>query len=240
MGSIDAEIYLASAVHFLFQAGEKEAAQLLLSCYAEIWSDYGDFNKEIWIVELSGSQAFYDAYEDQPTRKSIDRAIKAVLPYIEGGVWIRGKAALVEFDTDWRVRLLAQGETQNAHNQNSYAKEPIIYEGMRFSSKPEVAIAKALDKLGIMYLPNCLIRVGSIGNRLNRFPDFLICYTGKWGILEIDGKAYHTGRATEDHERSRLIERHGGVAYFTRFDSKRCMNDPDGVVKEFLEILANK
>jgi very-short-patch-repair endonuclease len=75
---------------------------------------------------------------------------------------------------------------------------------------------------------------------VSRFPDFLICFDGKWGILEVDGQKYHQGRATEDHERSRIMERHGGIAYLTRFDYQRCMNDPDGVVKDFIEVLRQK
>lgn len=148
--------------------------------------------------------------------------------------------ALLDVDADWRVKLLAEADTQQVHNQNSYNKDSLIYSGMRFSSPAEISIAKALDNLGVMYLPNCLVRVGGKGNRVNRFPDFLICYQGKWGILEIDGATYHSGTATEDRQRSRLIERHGGIAYFTRYDAKRCQQEPDKVIKEFLEILSKK
>jgi very-short-patch-repair endonuclease len=113
-------------------------------------------------------------------------------------------------------------------------------EGMRFSSEPEVRIARALERAGIMYLPNCLVRAGQPNAMSSSFPDFLICYGGKWGILEVDGQKSHMGRATEDHERTRRLEGHGGIAYFTRFDYQACMTDPDAVVRKFIEILKLK
>jgi hypothetical protein len=241
------EIYLASAVHFLLQGGDEEAARLLISCESETWREHDQQYGECWFVRLRGSRQFYDTFTDykHPAHEAIDLAFRAVLPRVDSGyeghcVVIQPHASLVEVDTDWRVKLLADAETGDTHNQNSYNSKPIVYAGMRFSSPPEVEIAKALDNLGVMYLPNCLTRVGSTGNRQNRFPDFLICYRGKWGLLEVDGQTYHSGRATEDHERSRLIEKHGGIAYFTRFDAQRCMKDPEGVVQEFLEILGSK
>ncbi len=129
---------------------------------------------------------------------------------------------------------------QSVNNNNPYMKEPVRWEGMSFNSMPERKIAEALDRAGVMYLPNCLARVGTPSQRLNRFPDFLICFEGKWGILEVDGRKHHNGRATEDYERNRIIEKHGGIAYFTRYDYERCVADPDGVVKEFLDILKLK
>ena len=61
------------------------------------------------------------------------------------------------------------------------------------------------------------------------------------GILEVDGQTYHTpSNATKDHERTRDIEQHGGIAYFTRFTAKECMANPDQVVQQFLNILGTK
>lgn len=110
--------------------------------------------------------------------------------------------------------MMAEIETDKPTNQGvPFAKKEnvIIHEGQKFASPPEVEIAKALDKLGIMYAPNCLVRVGLRGmRRENKYPDFLISYRGKWGILEVDGQTYHTNsNATQDHERSRAIEQHG-------------------------------
>lgn len=250
------EQILASAIRYLLEGDEIEAATLLMSCTLESWHQYteyydpydSDTSFEAVELLLRGPRKFFDeissgedlrAAPESPITKEIRRSFYAVFgsKYF---IKIRTGASIVSIDTDWRTRLLAESETKQPTNQNSYEPKPIIYMGMRFSSQPEVEIAKALDRLGVMYLPNCLVRVGSPGNRETRFPDFLISHKGKWGILEVDGKKYHTGRAAEDHDRSRQIERHGGIAYFTRFDAMRCMNDANGVVKEFLDILEKK
>jgi very-short-patch-repair endonuclease len=116
-----------------------------------------------------------------------------------------------------------------------------MYTGMKFNSPPEVEIAKALERKGIMYLANCLVRVGTSNNRSSIYPDFLIFHNNKIGWLEVDGQTYHTPRnATQDHARSRAVEIHGGIDYFTRYDANKCRNDPDGVVEEFLKILNKK
>lgn len=143
------------------------------------------------------------------------------------------------FNSNWRNTLFS-GEKTDASNQNPYSKDPLVYQGLRFNSPPEIEVAKALDALGVMYFANCIVRVGKPTNRLNRIPDFLICHKGKWGILEIDGKTYHTGRATDDYDRARLIEQHGGISYFTRYDAMRCQNDAKNVISEFLKILDTK
>jgi hypothetical protein len=150
------------------------------------------------------------------------------------------RMALIEVDLDWRAKLLAEVEADVALNQNPYQQAAIVWKGIRFNSEPEVEIAKALERAGIMYMPNCLVRAGNPSGMVSRFPDFLICVEGKWGILEVDGQKYHAGRATEDHERSRIMERHGGIAYLTRFDYQRCISDPDGVVKDFIEVMKHK
>ncbi|HEX2906827.1 MAG TPA: hypothetical protein VHO69_08205 [Phototrophicaceae bacterium] len=260
------EKFLANAVHYLLSKGQSDFARLLLTCElvvsAEHYShpDDQDGDYDFTGVFLRGSPEFYDKYtndlndiyppdsdaytrpsqEDGAFRSAIRTAFRAVLgeEYFE----IRVAVGLIEIDLDWRTRLFVENETQEqVGNQNSYAKTPLVWSGMRFNSKGEIAIAQALERLGVMYFPNCLARVGSRDNRQTRFPDFLVCYRGKWGILEIDGATYHTpSSATDDHERRRQIEQHGGISYFDRFKHSRCVNEPDKVVKEFLDILATK
>lgn len=252
------ESVLATAVHALLEDGQKEAAlQLVGSKIGKFtlyrrWliADNGhEYCLDLCQVELLGNKKLCKSLkENSEMLEAVTQVFREIIKperydnnAIEfDDIEIEPALRLIEIDTDWRTKLLAESETTQVTNQNSYEKKPVIYAGMKFSSPPEVKIAIALDNLGVMYLPNCLTRVGTPGSRQNRFPDFLICYAGKWGILEIDGQSVHKGNATEDHERSRLIERHGGVAYFTRYPAARCQSDPDGVVKEFLEILKNK
>lgn len=238
------EKLLAAAVRYLLQGDNKEAALLLMK--SEIERYYYEDREDAWFVELRGTRQLYDVVEseaDNPLGREVYSAIKASLPvYAEGTsrAILNVRMALVEVDLDWRAKLLAEVETGVALNQNVYQQQPIVWRNVRFSSEPEVKIAQALERAGIMYIPNCLVRAGSPNEMVSRFPDFLICFDGKWGILEVDGQKYHQGRATEDHERSRIMERHGGIAYLTRFDYQRCMNDPDGVIKDFIEVLKQK
>jgi hypothetical protein len=110
------------------------------------------------------------------------------------------------------------------------------WEGLRFRSKNEIEIAKALDEAGVLFLPLCLARLNTSTGRRNLEPDFLVCHQGKWGLLEVDGP-YHTPstRVTEQG-RERFFQHHG-VRVIQRFDAKRCEEQPDAVVKEFLELI---
>jgi hypothetical protein len=243
------EKYLASAVYYLMETGAKDTANLLLTC--EIETLWGEWEQKV--VRLRGSAEFYETYSvdteivydpdgnevqrDGAFRQKIFNAFKAVFP--DDQIDIVAGVALINFDEDWRTRLLAESETKEAvTNQNVWEKKPIIWNGMRFSSQPEVEIAKALEKTGVTYLPNCLVRVGAPSNQQTLFPDFLICYKGKWGILEVDGQTYHNGTATADYDRMRKLIQH--VAYFDRYEAKKCMSEPDKVVKTFLDILGSK
>lgn len=236
------ERILAAAVRYLLEGGEKEAARILMTGEVQHcgWDYLDDYR--VWHVAISGSRQLYDylqydSLKKEPIGISLKKALEAA---IGSPLAIDVTMAPLDIDLDWRARLLAEIETETPLNQNSFAKSFMVWNSIRFNSEPEIKVAQALERAGVMYIPNCLVRAGSPGAMVSRFPDFLICYRGKWGILEVDGQKFHVGRATEDHERSRIIERHGGITYLTRFDYQRCLNDPDGVVRDFLEILQSK
>jgi hypothetical protein len=264
------EQILAAMVRYLFESGKTDSAKALLSTelvdYAQISQTYRKFHNETytrsaWRAILRGSTVFIrriaeketalDDEDSEPYQTNsqlyfdVQEAFDAVVMALEGPTEIVAKLELSPVETDWRAMMLAEIETDKPTNQGYvFAKKEnvIIHEGQKFSSLPEVAIAKALDKAGVMYFPNCLVRVGLPGmKRENKYPDFLITHKGKWGILEVDGQTYHTPtNATKDHERSRALEQHGGIKYFTRYDAQRCMKEPDKVVAEFLRILETK
>jgi hypothetical protein len=111
------------------------------------------------------------------------------------------------------------------------------WNGLRFQSHSEVCIARALDQAEILYFPNCKGRLGRGHARCNVVPDFLVCYDGKWGILEVDGEPFHPpARTTYEHERARLFKDQG-IRTVEHFDAARCRSAPDAVVAEFLRIL---
>ena len=65
-------------------------------------------------------------------------------------------------------------------------------------------------------------------------PDFVVCYKGKMGILEIHGDKWHPPEtAAQEHERRRDFTKLG-ISIYEIFAADRCYNDPDGVVNDFL------
>jgi len=117
------------------------------------------------------------------------------------------------------------------------AKSARVWNNLRFRSASEVQIAQALDRAGVLFLPNCKARLGLPESRRNREADFLVGYEGKWGILEVDGEPFHPpSRTAEDHERDRLFHDHG-ILVVEHFDANKCYENPDDVVRRFLEIL---
>lgn len=233
------EKILASAVSYLMQGDEddKEAARILLSgelAAIERIEDHAD------IFVLCGSRELCEIfpYDRQGSHlgQRIENALTAVV-----GHWmlIRAQYKLIEVEKDWRARFMLEGE--RFVNQNVWAKTPEMWNGLSFNSKAEIEVAKALERAGVMYFPNCVARLGAPGSRQVYFPDFLVCYNDRWGIIEVDGPKYHTHtNATQDHERRRVIEQHGNIKFFDRFDARQCMNRADDLVKTFLQILGKK
>lgn len=110
------------------------------------------------------------------------------------------------------------------------------WQGLRFRSKNEIEIAKALDRASVLFLPLCLVRLNTATGRQNLEPDFLVCHQGNWGILEVDGP-YHTPlRRVDEQQRERLFQHHR-IRVIQRFDAKRCEEKPDEVVREFLQLI---
>jgi hypothetical protein len=128
------------------------------------------------------------------------------------------------------------------HNQGMpfYPNSRIyLWQGMRFRSKAEIAIAHALDGFSVFYLPNCLARLNDPRKpkgRANKEADFLVCFQGQWGILEVDGPYHTPDRRVEEQGRERLFRLHG-IRVVERYDSTRCQEQPFNVVREFLQLL---
>jgi hypothetical protein len=137
----------------------------------------------------------------------------------------------------WREQALAElrGDTSPANQARVARREPPFeWNGLRFRSKTEVIIAQALDKAGVLYFP----LPAAVIKQDKREPDFLVCHAGKWGILEVQGDEFHPPeRASAEHERARWFKRHG-LGIVEIYNATRCWHDPDGVVKEFLELLS--
>lgn len=108
------------------------------------------------------------------------------------------------------------------------------WKGLIFRSESEIKIAKTLDHRGIFFIPPCRVRLNrGREERMTRELDFVICYGGKWGILEVDGP-FHNAKA--DAERDKLLLSHG-IASIQRFPSLRCFQEPQSVIDDFLREL---
>ena len=110
------------------------------------------------------------------------------------------------------------------------------WERLRFRSKHEIKIAEALDRTGVLFVPNSLARLTTPKGRENKEADFLICYNGKWGVLEVVGPFHTAERRVEEQERERIFKKNG-IKVVERFDAERCYNNPDEVVQEFFKMI---
>jgi hypothetical protein len=232
---------LASAVRFLIDGGEEDAASVLLSCSLHSWWWSNDFGCDYYNFLLKGPRAAYDVLNDlgHPIRISVKNAIQAILPVDITMHDLMASGELIDLDPDWRSELLEIARGRGVSNQaaGERAAKILNWNNLGFRSASEIKIAQALDRAGVLFLPNCKARLGSGANRQNREPDFLICHNGKWGILEVDGEFYHQpSRTVADHERDRLFKIHG-ITVAEHYDANKCFNNPDEVVNEFLIIL---
>ena len=125
----------------------------------------------------------------------------------------------------------------SSNKSNQTIKTTYEWNGFYFRSKTEIKIAKALDRAGVLFYPNCKARLKASRNGDSKDTDFLIFYQGKWGILEVDGELGNpTVHTVYDHERDRLFKLHG-IPIVEHYDVTQCEKQPERVVQEFLDIL---
>lgn len=237
--------WLASAAQFLIDGGEEDAASLLLSCSLDVWASgdswfVGDESHEALHIVIRGPRAAYEALDSHTeVGAAIWRAVEALRPsetYIKHR---ETKPELIEIDNEWRTELLEIARGRGVHNQAPTPGPGRRWKTLNFRSQSEIRIAEELDRAGVMFFPNCRARVSDSENtRVIREPDFLVCHEGRWGVLEVDGEPFHPPtRTTSDHERDRIFRSHG-VRVVEHFDATRCFNEPEGVVRDFLKLLA--
>jgi hypothetical protein len=243
--SADNDVILASAIRYLIDGGEEDAASVLLSCSLELWPSGdtwydGDEVLEALHVKLIGPRAAYSVLknEEHPIMKSVFDAIKAVLPEMTYIKHFTVHVQQIAIDPNWRDELLEIARGVGVHNQAPQGKALRIWQNLNFRSQSEIRIAIALDRAGVLFFPNCRGRLsGQTKSRENREPDFLICHEGKWGILEVDGEPFHPpSRTVQDHARDRSFKEHG-VRIVEHFDATECYEKPDDVVSRFLKLL---
>ena len=190
------DLLLASAARFLVDGGEEDAASVLLSCSLDVsdsgysWYIDGE-NRSAVHVRLRGPRAAYDVLSDSSHEIAVqvERALSAVLPAGTCIAHVSAHAELLDIDPDWRTELLEIARGRGVHNQ-AVRKAPRTWRNLGFRSESEIRIAQALERANVLFLPNCLARLGLKEDRKNREADFLVCAGGKWGILEVDGEPF--------------------------------------------------
>lgn len=236
------EQFQASAVRFLIDGQEEDAANILLACTVKVeeGDDQPNWNTVYIYLSLVAPRIAYDILfnREHYITTAIDRAFNAVCPMgITLSSMIIRAELLMNIDPDWHKELLEIARGKGIHNQLAEARPAQTWNNLRFRSVSEVRIAQALDRTGVFFLPNCKGRLSLPGKRENKEPDFLICLNGKWGILEVDGEPFHPpSRTVEDHERDRLFKQHG-IRVVEHYDANRCYEHPEEVVDNFLKLL---
>jgi len=239
------DVFLASAVQFLVEGGENDAATLLLSCSIQLAIEQREnFNGEEWeVVNIGvfGPRAAYDGIRDtwSDTGKAIRAAFEAVLPWDKQSFEVIPRAQLVEADSGWRQELqkVIQGTGVDNQGVPIEGSDIQVWHGLRFRSKTEIKIAQALQGRAVLFFPNCRARLRMEDGFGNREPDFLVCQEGKWGILQVDGEPWHGGhtRAREQND-DRLFHAYG-VRVVQHYSANECWNNTNRVIDEFLQFL---
>ena len=235
---------IASAAKFLVEGGETDAAIVLLSATAEPFTYEWDEWDGWWKVTafFRGPRMLHDLLKDtnHPVHKAIEHAINVVLPIDYGLQRIVPLVDMVELWPGWREEMLdiARGKVITNQGITREGETFLLWKNLRFRSPPEVAIATALEKRHVLFLPNCMGRLTRLdGIRTNNAADFLVCHQGYWGIIEVDGDLYHPPeRIAEEQLRDRHFRQYG-IRPVEHYKASRCAAEPDAVVEEFLRQL---
>jgi hypothetical protein len=227
----------ASAVQFLIQENEKEAAIALLACTFQL----NEYEEQHYSALLRGPRWVYEIIDDEhhPTTQAILKALNAVMDWGSVVDYIAIKANRVDVEPDWKAQMLDIALGREVHNQGIAInnRATMIWQNLRFRSESEKRIAEALDRAEVLFIPNCLARLTTAEGRKNKEPDFVVCFQSRWGILEVDGEPYHPpSRTVDDHKRDRDFRAYG-IKVLEHYDARECYQQPDRVVKQFLALL---
>ncbi|HIK30861.1 MAG TPA: pentapeptide repeat-containing protein, partial [Oscillatoriales cyanobacterium M4454_W2019_049] len=120
----------------------------------------------------------------------------------------------------------------------------LVWEGLTFRSLGEAEVAKALDRANLLFFLQSVARLDCGGRRISDpQPGFVACYRlpgspncVRWGLLMVDSVGDDKlDLLFEEQERELNYER-GGIRIY-RFSYSRCLNNPDDVVREFVDLL---
>ena len=110
------------------------------------------------------------------------------------------------------------------------------WNGYKLPSEEHAKIAEALERIGILFIPNPKLRLTTSEGRDSQEFDFMILHQGKWGILQINGDELLSEPVSNEDSHG-LLQYHG-IRLVYNCDVTRCGGEPDRVVQEFLETLS--
>lgn len=236
------------ALERLMKQGSADAARVFSACTLTIIVD-DVFDTDILSATYMGIDLLLAcpsecattlSDEQHPITVDVHRALMESLPantFIRRFTILENGPGVTPSPEDLNITSVGADDASNQGMQIGLGPV-LVWEHLRFRSKTEVRIAQALDRLGVLYFPNCRGRLGAGDARLTREPDFLVCSNGNWGILEVDGEPFHLD-PDRDAARDALF-RSAGVAVIEHYNARECYERPDEVVSSFLTRLKSK
>lgn len=238
-------------VQLLIEHDFKEVAAIAIDAdvtilYDDVDSSYGPHPAYGIAFDIPTS-AYSLVKKDDHIREIMERAIR---PIVKGQVselienfTVEFRIKLIEVEEGWQEtvrRLIVRSGDPNQGFITEKAflkqhKQPYLYNEIKFASKSEIRIAQEFETQHILFFPLPLAVRAETGNKYqdHREVDFLVCYDGVWGILEV---SYHPDRFEKDAEKDSWFKK-SGILCIQHYSAERCYNTPKEVANEFLEIL---
>lgn len=231
----DREDFLFTIVQYLI-AEKNEFLAYVLSNSEIDYMKPSNNSLNVYVI-LKIPHAFYKKIIEE-YRDELNDLISSLYPhggwYIYNGTLIHLK--IEESNESWRQEAHALIREGLVNNQASFtsSKAPMLTHGfLKFRSKTEVRIMQEFERFKqILVFP---LPVAVCGNE-RKEPDFLVCYKGKWAILEIVSDTYHPS-VEKEANRTAWFQNHN--IQIRSVPAKKCYNQPHNVVMEFLNWLSN-
>lgn len=233
---------LGTTALVLLQDGNRQAAALLRDVESSSFDLYDSYRGRVelrvpyWMVERFTPEILEQITNawtevDPPDNYSLEVTVARSLPNPEG----------------WREQIDQEVENPTPTNQAQLAPRSanvIKVDGLYFRSEAERAVYLALqvrqEELSsrngaetFLIIPNMAVRLPDHTWEI----DFIVCYRGRCGAIEIDG-ARHRGKAADDRTRDQLLE-DAGMSYVTRIpaEATRDSTELQGHIDRFLRKL---
>lgn len=248
------EQILRTWVQALIDSNRRDLASLVVDADIafEEGTEYDNYNNEVYydftIVYLP--YISYKILEEENENMTeciniLQFIIKDNIRYFGGIEGIRLAIKLLDHDPDWRRQIKYLITNQKDLNQGlitekAFARrkqEPLMYNEMKFATQAEIRIAQEFESLQVLFFPLPLAVKHETGNyyKDHREVDFLVCFKGAWGILEIS--KHPVGRYEKDAEKDAWFKK-SGILCVEHRSTERCLAQPKAVVSEFMHILS--